>query len=167
MNRSEAIQHKIFSLPDLLRQVSVWRFLNRRIVFTNGCFDILHRGHIHLLNAASALDHNSVVIVGLNTDASVKRLKGADRPLNSETDRSFVLSAIYAVDAITFFDDDTPLELIRAIQPDYLVKGGDYTEDNIVGANLVNASGGKVVVVPYLENYSSTAIIQKSTTHKK
>lgn len=159
MNRPQAIHHKIYTLDHLIKQVSVWRFLNRKIVFTNGCFDILHPGHAHVLNTATELDYNVGLIVGLNSDASIKRLKGNDRPINNEHDRALMLASMYAVDAVVMFDEDTPQQLIAALQPDFLVKGGDYQEHEIVGADIVKARGGKVVIVPYLENYSTTGII--------
>lgn len=161
MNRSQTINHKIYTSEALLRQVSVWRFLNRKIVFTNGCFDILHRGHVHVLNTASELAYNAAVVVGVNSDASVQRLKGPTRPINNERDRQFMLAAIHSVDAVVMFDEDTPYELIRSLQPDFLVKGGDYNADTIVGADIVKASGGKVVIVPFMENYSTTGLVEK------
>lgn len=161
MSKPLAIQHKILDLHTLLQQISVWRFGNRKIVFTNGCFDILHKGHAHVLNTASTLASNAAVIVGLNTDASVKRLKGDSRPINNEQDRQFMLACLYAVDAVVLFDEDTPYELIKAIQPDFLVKGGDYNADSIVGADIVKAGGGQVVIVPFLDNYSTTAILDR------
>ncbi len=161
MTKPQAIHHKIYDLPHLLQQISVWRFHNRRIVFTNGCFDILHKGHAHVLNAASELAYDAVVIVGVNSDASVKRLKGEGRPINNENDRAFLLASLYAVSAVVVFNEDTPYELIKAIQPDFLVKGGDYTPETIVGADIVQANGGKVVVVPFLQNYSTTNLVDK------
>lgn len=161
MTKPQAIHHKIYDLPQLLQQISVWRFHNRRIVFTNGCFDILHKGHAHVLNTASELAYDAVVIVGVNSDASVKRLKGEGRPINNENDRAFLLASLYAVSAVVVFNEDTPYELIKAIQPDFLVKGGDYTPETIVGADIVQANGGKVVVVPFLQNYSTTNLVDK------
>lgn len=161
MTKPQAIHHKIYDLPQLLQQISVWRFHNRRIVFTNGCFDILHKGHAHVLNTASELAYDAVVIVGVNSDASVKRLKGEGRPINNENDRAFLLASLYAVSAVVVFNEDTPYELIKAIQPDFLVKGGDYTPETIVGTDIVQANGGKVVVVPFLQNYSTTNLVDK------
>lgn len=161
MSKPLAIQHKIMDLHALVQQISVWRFSNRKIVFTNGCFDVLHKGHAHVLNTASNLAYNAAVIVGVNSDASVKRLKGNDRPVNNEADRMLMLASMYAVDAVVLFHEDTPYELINAIQPDFLVKGGDYAEDQIVGADIVKSRGGKVVVVPFLDNYSTTLLIEK------
>jgi D-beta-D-heptose 7-phosphate kinase/D-beta-D-heptose 1-phosphate adenosyltransferase len=161
MTKSEAIQQKIFDEMKLMHQLSVWRFLGRKIVFTNGCFDILHRGHVYLLNKAAEVNHPVVVVVGLNTDASVKGLKGDKRPVNSFDDRCMVIASLYSVDAVIGFSDPTPLELIKKIKPDYLVKGGDYKEDEIVGADIVKANGGHVVVIPFLPDYSTTNLIGK------
>jgi rfaE bifunctional protein nucleotidyltransferase chain/domain len=144
----------------LAEQVSAeLRANNKRIVFTNGCFDILHLGHTTYLEAARNL--GDVMIVGINSDASVKRLKGASRPINTEFDRASVLSALRSVDFTCIFDEDTPLELIRAVQPDVLVKGGDYTVETIVGADIVAAKGGRVVVIPLVEGKSTTRIIER------
>jgi D-beta-D-heptose 7-phosphate kinase/D-beta-D-heptose 1-phosphate adenosyltransferase len=129
------------------------------IVFTNGCFDILHAGHVHYLNAAKKL--GDILIVGLNSDASVRRLKGPERPVNSESDRAAVLAALRCVDYITIFNEDTPYELISTIMPDILVKGGDYTPENVVGADLVRKNGGIVQILPFVPGKSSTAIINR------
>lgn len=131
----------------------------KTIVFTNGCFDLIHPGHIHLLREARAL--GDVLFVGLNDDDSVRRLKGPARPINSLEDRSAVLSAIRYVDHIIPFSEDTPLELIEAIKPDVLVKGGDWKEEEVVGGDLVKARRGRVVVVPYLRGYSTTGLLEK------
>jgi rfaE bifunctional protein nucleotidyltransferase chain/domain len=131
-----------------------------RVVFTNGCFDILHRGHVEYLSAARAL--GDALVIGLNTDASVRRLKGEGRPVNQEEDRALVLAALEAVDAVVHFDEDTPLELITALLPDVLVKGGDYTIDTIVGAREVVAAGGEVVVAPLLAGRSTTSILKRA-----
>jgi rfaE bifunctional protein nucleotidyltransferase chain/domain len=130
-----------------------------RVAFTNGVFDLLHPGHVDLLLAARArADH---LIIGINSDASARRLKGPTRPVRSEADRAYVLAALAAVDAVVVFDEDTPLELITAFAPDVLVKGGDYTEATIVGAPQVRARGGDVVVVPLTEGYSTTSIVER------
>ncbi|MEO0141581.1 MAG: D-glycero-beta-D-manno-heptose 1-phosphate adenylyltransferase [candidate division WOR-3 bacterium] len=135
------------------------RGLGKIIVFTNGCFDIVHPGHIHLLRTAKSL--GDVLLVGLNDDGSVRRLKGPERPINPLEARAEVLSAIRYVDHVIPFSEDTPLELIEAIRPDVLVKGGDWREDEIVGAEFVRSRGGEVVIVPYLEGYSTTGLLQK------
>lgn len=131
------------------------------IVFTNGCFDVLHRGHVEYLHAARSL--GDVLIVGLNSDGSVQRLKGPSRPINPIDDRAWVLGALAAVDAVTVFDQDTPAELIQGLLPDVLVKGGDYQVDQIVGASAVEAAGGRVVVAPLVPGRSTTAILERSS----
>jgi len=136
-----------------------WRILGKKIVFTNGVFDILHPGHIFSLSlAAKEADH---LIVGVNSDASVKRLKGKSRPLNNQESRALILASLLITDAIVIFEEDTPLELIKAIMPDVLVKGGDYTIDQIVGAKEVIAAKGHVVITPVLHGYSTTDIIDE------
>lgn len=135
------------------------RFQGKRIVFTNGCFDIIHSGHTFYLGEARKL--GDVMIVGLNSDSSVRRLKGETRPVNNQFDRQEVLSALKSVDYVVFFEEDTPLELIKAVKPDFLVKGGDYNNDTIVGADFVVQSGGKVVTIPLVPNKSTTNIINK------
>lgn len=164
MHRSDAIHNKYYALPHLLQMISVWRFQNKKIVFTNGCFDILHRGHTFLLQQASDLAENGILIVGLNTDDSVKRLKGEHRPVNVFEDRAEVLANIYTVDAVIGFEEDTPIHLIEAILPDFLVKGGDYQPENVVGADVVKKNGGEVVIIPFIDGFSTTEIIKRSTT---
>ena len=131
----------------------------QKVVFTNGCFDILHRGHATYLAQAHAL--GDLLVVGLNTDASVRRLKGPSRPVNSERDRAFLLASLACVDFVILFDEDTPEQLIHKVQPDVLVKGGDYTLDNIVGANFVLQNGGTVTTIPFVDGYSTTLTLQK------
>ena len=135
------------------------RFNDMKIVFTNGCFDIIHAGHVKYLAEAKKL--GDVLIVGLNSDDSVRRLKGPSRPVNNELDRAIVLGALKSVDYVCLFDEDTPLELITGLMPDVLVKGGDYTIDNIVGADFVMKRGGEVAVIPFVEGKSTTKIIGK------
>jgi rfaE bifunctional protein nucleotidyltransferase chain/domain len=130
-----------------------------RVVFTNGCFDILHRGHVAYLAQARALGDR--LVVGLNTDASVRGLKGPGRPVVSEDDRAFVIAALAAVDAVTLFDEPTPAELIAALQPDVLVKGGDYSPQNVVGRDTVEAAGGRVVIIPFVAGRSTTGILER------
>jgi rfaE bifunctional protein nucleotidyltransferase chain/domain len=132
---------------------------NKKIVFTNGCFDILHRGHIEYLTKAK--EFGDVLIVGLNSDTSVKRLKGKDRPINSESDRARILDALKPVDYVVIFEEDTPLRLIQMVKPDVLVKGGDYKVEEIVGSEYVMSYGGKVEIIPFVEGKSTTKIIQK------
>lgn len=131
----------------------------KKIVFTNGCFDIIHRGHVDYLNRAKAL--GDYLVVALNSDESVRRLKGEGRPINKLEDRAFVVANLKAVDFVVSFDEDTPFEIISAIIPDVLVKGGDWSIENIVGRDVVEANGGKVYSLPYVKNYSTTNIINK------
>jgi D-beta-D-heptose 7-phosphate kinase/D-beta-D-heptose 1-phosphate adenosyltransferase len=134
----------------------------KKIVFTNGCFDILHRGHVTYLNQAR--DLGDLLIVGINSDESVKRLKGPERPVNMLEDRAYVLSALKSVDYVIPFEEDTPLNLINLIMPDILVKGGDYTIDRIIGAQEVLANGGKVEIIPFVPGKSTSAIIDTIKT---
>jgi D-beta-D-heptose 7-phosphate kinase/D-beta-D-heptose 1-phosphate adenosyltransferase len=159
MRNPDYIQKKIFSLPALLQQMARWKFLGKKTVFTNGCFDILHQGHIFSLSQAAK--EGDFLIVGINSDDSVRRLKSSNRPVNDQSSRSLLLASLIMVDAVVVFDEDTPLDLINAIQPDVLVKGGDYTLDQIVGSKEVIAYGGKVVINPIVEGYSTTFIIEK------
>ncbi len=145
---------------ELTELVEALRGAQQRIVFTNGVFDILHAGHTTYLDAARAL--GDVLIVGLNSDSSVKRLKGPDRPINTEIDRATVLSALRSVDHVVLFGQDTPIELITMIVPDVLVKGGDYTRQTIVGADIVEQHGGRVVTIPLVEGRSTTNVISRA-----
>lgn len=142
-------------------RVRAWRVerSGQSVVFTNGVFDLVHSGHVDLLHAAR--NAGDVLVVALNSDTSVRRLKGLTRPVRAEHERAYVMAALAMVDAVVLFEEDTPLELIRALQPDVLVKGGDYTESTIVGAEDVQARGGKVVVVPLTPGQSTTAIVEK------
>lgn len=135
-----------------------------RVVFTNGVFDLLHPGHIDVLTAAR--DEGDALVVGLNTDASVRRLKGPARPVRAESERAYVLAALETVDCVVLFGEDTPLELVLALRPDVIVKGGDYSEDTIVGAKEVSAWGGRAVVVPLTPGQSTTSIIEKLSGRK-
>ncbi|MDR1226850.1 MAG: D-glycero-beta-D-manno-heptose 1-phosphate adenylyltransferase [Prevotellaceae bacterium] len=155
----QATEAKILGVEDLPRKLALWKFLGKRVVFTNGCFDIVHRGHItYLLQAAELGD---ILIVGLNSDASAKRLKGESRPLQDELSRAMVLAALECVSFVLTFDEDTPLELIKAVQPDILVKGSDYKVENIAGAEVVQAKGGKIVTIPFVEGYSTSKVVEK------
>jgi rfaE bifunctional protein nucleotidyltransferase chain/domain len=162
MNKLQVLRNKIFSLDDLLRRTHVWSFSNDTIVFTNGCFDIIHRGHVEYLAQAASLGNR--LIVAVNTDASVQRLKGPNRPVNDEHTRAEILAAFGFVDAVILFSDETPLSLITAIKPNVLVKGGDYTPDTIVGADVVKANGGRVEVIPFVQGFSTTSLINKIVT---
>ena len=146
------VPRDFFVRHDLKRQ-------GRKIVFTNGCFDVLHFGHVHYLPQAKEL--GDILVIGLNSDDSVRRLKGPTRPINGEKERAFVLAALACVDYVVVFDEDTPKELIETVRPDVLVKGGDYTLDNIVGADFVTQNGGTVTTIPFVEGFSSTRIIEK------
>lgn len=157
------MQNKILTLPELQRKIAQWRLLRKTIVFTNGCFDILHAGHIASLTAAA--NHGDVLIVGLNSDASTRNLKGIGRPINNEQSRALMLAALSMVDAVTIFSEPTPLELITAIMPDILVKGGDYKVEEIAGAKEVIENGGEVIINPIVEGFSTTSIINKIQNH--
>ena len=138
----------------------LWRArITGRVVFTNGVFDLLHPGHVDVLRGARS--HGDALVVGLNSDASVRRLKGPERPVRSEAERAYVLAALQMVDAVVVFDQDTPLELIRTLEPDVLVKGGDYAEASIVGAPDVRARGGDVIVIPLTPGHSTTSTIER------
>ena len=132
---------------------------SKKIVFTNGCFDVIHSGHVHYLTEAKKL--GDILIIGLNTDDSVRRLKGNNRPINNQSDRAIVLDALKPVDLVVFFDEDTPLELIKIINPDVLVKGADYKIEDIVGADFVQQNGGEVTTIKFVEGKSSTSIINR------
>ncbi len=151
---------RVVDLVNLKRLCNIWRMKGDRIVFTNGCFDILHRGHVEYLQEAAGLGDR--LVIGMNSDASVRRQgKGPDRPLNDEQSRAKVLAALRLVDAVIIFEEDTPLELIKAIVPDVLVKGGDWSEDRIVGAESVKAAGGDVRSLKLVEGFSTTALVEK------
>jgi D-beta-D-heptose 7-phosphate kinase/D-beta-D-heptose 1-phosphate adenosyltransferase len=151
---------RLLTRDEAVRFVSEHRAAGRLIVFTNGVFDLLHPGHVRYLAEARA--HGDVLIIGINSDASVRRLeKGPDRPLNPEQERAEVLGALRAVDAVVVFDEDTPHEIVAALQPDVLVKGADWAEDAIVGRDVVEARGGRVVRVPLEEGYSTSAILAR------
>ena len=159
MSFSATIKSKIQPPEQLLRTIAHWRAAGDKIVFTNGCFDLLHYGHLHYL--AEARDLGERLIVGLNSAASVRKLKGPTRPINDELTRTHMLAALEMVDAVVVFDGDTPIELIELIQPEILVKGGDWAAAQIVGSELVLAKGGKVLSLPFVEGYSTTNIEQK------
>ncbi|MCQ2305013.1 MAG: D-glycero-beta-D-manno-heptose 1-phosphate adenylyltransferase [Bacteroidales bacterium] len=159
MKTLTTIKNKLLSREALEMKLAEWRSAGKTIVFTNGCFDILHRGHVEYL--AQAADLGDKLIVGLNTDASVKRLKGESRPINDEKSRALLLSALQFVDVVVFFDEDTPYELIKQVQPDILVKGNDYKPEEIVGYDIVTAKGGKVLTIDLVEGFSTTNIIKR------
>ncbi len=154
------VDRRIIDLANVKRLCNIWRMKGDRIVFTNGCFDILHRGHVEYLQEAAALGDR--LVIGLNSDASVKRQgKAPDRPLNDQDSRAKVLAALRLVDAVVIFEEDTPLDLISAILPDVLVKGGDWSEDRIVGADVVRANGGDVHSLKLVDGFSTTALVEK------
>ncbi|NOX84816.1 MAG: D-glycero-beta-D-manno-heptose 1-phosphate adenylyltransferase [Chlorobi bacterium] len=155
----EMIQKKIFNREDLLRQLAIWRFQDKKIVWTNGCFDLLHLGHIDYLSKAK--DLGNILIVGVNTDASVRRIKKAGRPIQDEKSRSTIVAALHFVDAVILFDEDTPYEVIKLVLPDVLVKGSDYKPEDIVGSDILLANGGTVETIDFLPGYSTTAIEEK------
>ena len=165
MNTYEFNQSKIFYLgkeedtAKLKRKLAFWQFKSQSIVFTNGCFDILHLGHIDYLSKAA--DMGNVLIVGINSDSSVKKIKGANRPINKENDRAQILASLNFIKAVVLFDDETPYELIKTINPDILVKGSDYSVEKIVGYDIVKAKGGEVKTFDFLEGYSTSSLIKK------
>jgi rfaE bifunctional protein nucleotidyltransferase chain/domain len=158
--KPEFIQSKIYKCEDLQRVIAIWKFKDRKVVFTNGCFDILHKGHVSYLAQAADLGDN--LIVGLNSDASVKKLnKGPERPIQDQDSRALILASLHLVSAVIIFDEETPAELIKLVQPDVLVKGGDWKPEQIVGYDTVKARGGEVISIDFLPGYSTTAIEQK------
>jgi rfaE bifunctional protein nucleotidyltransferase chain/domain len=157
MNPKRSIQNKILGRDALEKLARTWHSEGKKVVFTNGCFDILHRGHLEVLTASAGF--GDVLVVGLNTDASVKRLKGPERPVNEEGFRSWMMASLQMVDAVSLFDEPTPKELIEVLQPDVIVKGGDYTPDQVVGASEVLARGGEVKIIPIVQGYSTTSLI--------
>ena len=159
MSRLNNIHEKIFSQDQLRSRLNMWRFLENKIVFTNGCFDIIHLGHIDYL--AKAADLGDKLIIGLNSDKSTRIIKGPNRPITDESSRSIILASFSFVDAVVLFDEETPFELIKAVIPDILVKGADYSIDQIVGADIVVQNGGRVQTLNYLPGYSTTLIEQK------
>ena len=159
MRASVQIPNKIYSVQTLIKQVFIWKMLGKKIVFTNGVFDVIHEGHIASLSEAAS--HGDILIVAVNTDASVKKLKGPTRPINNENARALVLASLLQTDAVIAFEEDTPLELITTLMPDVLVKGGDYTIEQIAGAKEVIAAGGKVIIANIIDGISSSNIIKK------
>jgi rfaE bifunctional protein nucleotidyltransferase chain/domain len=153
------IENKILTIEQIRPLLSIWRFQDRKIVFTNGCFDLLHLGHVDYLAKAANLGNK--LVIGLNSDASTSVLKGPSRPITNQTSRAHLLASLFFVDAVVLFSDSTPYELIKAIKPDILVKGADYTIDKIVGSDVVLQNGGEVKTIEYLAGYSTTAIEEK------
>jgi D-glycero-beta-D-manno-heptose 1-phosphate adenylyltransferase len=159
MGKLDHVSAKIVSLEDLLRLCAGWRLQGKKIVFTNGCFDLLHLGHVEYLSKAS--DHGGILIVGLNTDNSVKKIKGDHRPINNEHSRAMVLASLSFVDAVVLFEEETPYELIKAIHPDILVKGKDYKPEDIVGYDILKSTGGEIITIDLTEGYSTTGTEQR------
>lgn len=159
MNKQDIISKKILNLHEVSQQVKIFKLKNQKVVFTNGCFDLIHTGHIHLINEAA--NFGNKLIVGINSDASVKRLKGESRPIQDQDSRALIIASLAYVDHVIIFEEDTPIELIKALQPDVLVKGGDYELENIVGAAEVIEAGGTVEIIPIQEGFSTTNIIDK------
>ena len=159
MKRSLETANRILTTGQLIHQLKRWELLSKKVVFTNGVFDILHMGHISLLSQAATF--SDILVVGINSDSSVKKLKGENRPVNAEAARALLVASLVMVDVVVVFDEETPLELIKIIRPAVLVKGGDYTLDTIVGATEVIGAGGEVKIIPIEAGYSTTGIIEK------
>jgi len=159
MSHLNKINSKIYTLEDLQTQVESWKKSGEKVVFTNGCFDIVHRGHIEVL--ARTADLGTKFIIGLNSDSSIQKLKGEDRPIIDEQSRAILLAALSFVDAVVLFSEDTPINLISTLVPDVLAKGGDYEIETIVGHEIVQNNGGQVKLVPFVDGFSSTTIIDK------
>ncbi len=155
----QQLQHKIKSLDELKVLRDLWAREGKTLVFTNGVFDLIHRGHVEYL--AQARDLGDILVVGLNSDHSVKRIKGPTRPIQPQEDRALILAAFQFVDYITIFHEDTPIHVITTLVPDVLVKGGDYTIDTVVGHDIVEEHGGKTVILPFVKDKSSTSIIER------
>lgn len=164
MERLKIISSKIYSWEGIRKQTNVWRFLGKQIVFTNGCFDILHLGHVEYLSRAA--DLGDKLIIGLNSDPSVQKLKGFDRPLINEGARALLLASLSFVNAVVLFDEETPYKLIELIQPDILVKGADYKVEDIAGHDIVLARGGRIETIELTKGYSTTALIHRIRHHK-
>lgn len=159
MKPFEIIHSKILSTDNLQRMLAYWHFKEMKIVFTNGCFDILHAGHIEYL--AKAASEGDIMIIGLNSDISVRKLKGNHRPINDENARALIMASLNFVSAVVIFNEDTPYNLIQLIQPDILIKGSDYKPEDIVGYNILKAKGGEVKTIDLVPGYSTTSIEQK------
>lgn len=164
MKRADLIPSRILTPDQATRKAGALRLSGKKIAFTNGVFDILHQGHIFSLSEAARTA--DFLFVGLNSDASVKRLKGESRPVNAQDSRALLLASLIMIDAIVIFEEDTPLNLITSIMPDVLVKGGDYTVDQVAGAAEVIANGGEVIINPILEGFSTTSLIEKMREHR-
>ncbi len=165
MKNFDIIQKKIMQPESLSATLSLWRFQQKKIVFTNGCFDLLHLGHIDYLSKAK--DCGDILMVGVNTDHSVKMLgKGNNRPITDQNARATIIAALHFVDAVILFDEETPYELIKTVQPDVLVKGSDYLPEDIVGYDIVRKKGGTITTIDFLQGYSTTKIVNKINEKK-
>ncbi len=159
MTQFEIVKSKILQGEEFARKLAYWRFKGYKIVFTNGCFDILHAGHVEYLSKAAS--EGDILIIGLNSDDSVRRLKGASRPINNQDARALLIASLGFVSAVVIFGEDTPYELIKTVQPDILIKGSDYKPKEIVGYDILTAKGGLVKTVDLVEGFSTTSIEQK------
>lgn len=160
MSFHNQLKEKLVSQDQALKELKAWREKNKKIVFTNGCFDIIHPGHIDYLSQAR--DLGDILVLGLNTDQSVRQLnKGSNRPINDERTRAYVLAGLASVDLIVFFDEETPYNLIKLLQPNVLVKGEDYEVEKIIGFDILKENGGEVITIPFLEGYSTSSLIKK------
>ncbi len=159
MSNLKKINNKIFSIKDLKTKLSIWRENGEKIIFTNGCFDIIHKGHIQVL--ANTADLGDRLIIGLNSDISVQKLKGLNRPIVEEDARAFLLASLNFVDAVVLFSEETPINLITTLKPNVLAKGGDYAISSVVGYKEVKEYNGEVIIMPFVDGFSSTSIIEK------
>ena len=159
MKKSDTLNQRIFTVEEIKQEVIRMRLKSKTIAFTNGVFDILHEGHIAVLSEAASFA--DVLIVGVNSDASVKKLKGEGRPVNNEYSRALIIASLIMVDAVVIFNEETPLELIKIIKPDVLIKGGDYTRETMVGSKEVLENGGRIEIIPIKEGFSTTGIIRR------
>jgi len=160
MSFHNQLKEKLVPQDQALKELKAWREKNKKIVFTNGCFDIIHPGHIDYLSQAR--DLGDILVLGLNTDQSVRRLnKGSNRPINDERTRAYVLAGLASVDLIVFFDEETPYNLIKLLQPNVLVKGKDYEVEKIIGFDILKENGGEVITIPFLDGYSTSSLIKK------
>ena len=159
MKNLEVVQSKIFTLETIRHNLAAWKFQQKKIVFTNGCFDILHLGHIDYLSKAA--DLGNILVVGLNSDISIRKIKGSGRPIIDEISRKQVLASLQFVDAVILFDEETPYNLIKFIQPDILVKGSDYKAEDIIGYDILKAKNGEIVTIDLVPGYSTTLVEQK------
>jgi len=159
MNNLNTLKNKIISSELIADKVNIWKNNNQKIVFTNGCFDIIHLGHIELL--AKSADLGDKLIIGINSDSSIKALKGETRPILGENSRAIIIAALNFVDAVVVFNERTPIEIIKKIQPEIIVKGGDYKENDVVGKDFISQYGGKVIILPLTKGFSTTSVLNK------